>query len=124
MSELHPRLKKAIEARLFIARMATPGPWFPITTHPFGVSSKVVAEGNVDSSISDNEIWMITTTLSNRQAPDAVFLSVNSPDIIERQCLADLRRLERHDGLHMCTGVLHALCPEIEDLAEVYGIEE
>lgn len=123
MNDLCNRLKAAIETRLAIAEAATPGPWFAMTEHPQGVSSQAVAEGRVEATAPDDEIWMINTTLSNRRQADARFLAANSPDIIKRQCLADLRRLERHEGLHTCIGILFAHCREMEDLSEIYGVD-
>jgi hypothetical protein len=142
--DLHGRLRTAIEARLKVAREATPGPWSRYGNLGF----QVFTEAPYDDP--DYEPPAVTHG-SDREA-DAVHIALHDPDDAIRRYTADLKVLERHKpgypgtdpeyGIHVerTEGGIYVevrdaepipayycehcdefqLCDEIRDLAAVY----
>lgn len=120
--DLHEQLLAAVNARLEVARAATPGPWTTQGVGDFGWS--VHFEGGMPRGVE---------TEDNRQGrDDADFIAANDPATVIRHCERDLRVLERHapitggGGTHLWCDHCDTTewpCDEIRDLAAAYGTE-
>lgn len=91
MTDLHTRLVAAVHTRAAVARAATPGPWMWRLQN--GRYKFALMSGN----------WPHEHVVLPSAEPDylpanhdASFMEANGPDVVLRQCEADLRRLERH----------------------------
>jgi len=129
MADLHERLTAAVEARLEVARAATPGPWAP--DHPWlsDVVNSALLGAVADCSVG--------TGYRAQSLEDARHIAAHDPATVIRHCERDLRVLRRHK---VCHGLDPAYCPhpqfnachrcaqnhpcdEIRDLAEAYAVE-
>lgn len=123
---LHESIKAAVEQRMAQAQAATPGPWFAATDYPQMVATQRLAERRDVTDIPDDEVWLISTTLSNWPTEDAQFIAANDPARIIRDCRRDLKVLARHapGNANYCShhGSIRYPCDEIRDLAEDYSI--
>jgi len=133
VNTLHGRIKKAVKQRLAVAQAATPGPWFAATDYPQMVATERLTERRDVSEMPDDEVWLISTTLSHRPAEDAQFVAANDPARIIRDCTEDLAVLDEHaaddEGFcyartHMGLGCLYLVCPEVLSLARRYDIPQ
>ena len=159
--DLHAQLRAAVEARLATARAATPGPWFwdqtPSNGWGEGEQEPVLNSSTDPEPYEDGgqTRWSYKSVVSAWghdawgvivEDADAAHIAANDPATVERQCLADLRRLERHgydpdtgrcfecmewcdcaDETPVrdcpCRGNRPHPCPEIRDLAAAYGLD-
>lgn len=82
-------LRAAIEARLALARAATPGPWTWEEADRFDehmVEALVAGPPPLTPSVLDGM----------GSVANFAHIAANDPSTVERHCLADLRLLERH----------------------------
>lgn len=120
-TDLHERIKFAIEVKLMLAENATPGPWEYAVVEGRGYI------GRADTLPSVAEVEFDA---------DLHFMLAFAPDHAIRACRADLERLHRHRPYWFTLGGCHCTtcgfladpelawpCVEITALATVYGIE-
>lgn len=137
-SDLHTKLRSAIEERLALAQAAWKGNGWRNAVGSDEVWTGESKPGH--TPIPVGRMW---------NPPTAAFTAANSPDFVIRACRADLQRLERHvrtpDGTCAagCRGEPYMEvdwdgevesvswkraeiawpCPEVRSLAKVYEVE-
>jgi hypothetical protein len=123
-TDLHVILVAAVQHRLELARAATPGPWSPDSPWLSDVVNSALLGPVADCSIG--------TGFRPQSLEDARHIAANSPDVVIRQCEADLRRLERHvpnavesEAAGLCAYGWHEAwpCCDVRDLAASYAVE-
>lgn len=140
MTDLHTRLVAAVHARAAVARAATPGPWFVDNPNqgseyfPFWT----VRNDEFVTPSGDEDAPALDFQLHTGCAADAELVAANGPDVVLRQCEADLRRLERHapyrhypsqetpDCAYCYTSQTDNMawpCDDYLDIAAAYGVE-
>lgn len=130
--DLHTTLRAAVQARLALARAATPGPWTtPYREHDVGWL--------VHNARGTEYAMTIAVMHSVDSEADAKHIAANDPGTVIRGCERDLRVLERHrsvDGMgkyrdvgeycDQCSrlsqiGEMYP-CPDVLDMAQAYNV--
>lgn len=131
--DLHTTLTAAVQARLDVARAATPGPW------------RVCAEGSEGSRIAPasgtmREQSRFIGIMNGRVQPEdgrnARHIALNDPAFVIRSGGRDVAVLKRHEPVYqiplteggqrwVCRSRCKPVpCVELAELATVYGVED
>jgi len=138
MSDLHEQLMAAANARLELARAATPGPWRYNPEKMWNLPGMHFGEEFVGAGPLGNTTCVAGTGMCDdpQSMADAAHIAANDPATVIRHCERDLQVLERHrpaeDEPRLCRWCFGANgedyfpwpCPEFTDLATAYDITD